>query len=623
MTLEKQRVLLYVLVAAVVAAVAFAVPTLNVYSNPIFHENICVMSGVVSFFAGLLSMIRYYARRVCPYLWIGVAFLGNGMLELTYSYAFSFFVASSIPTVLTYFMIWGGWISRLYLSIMLFGACLTCKTSNSPPSDALAYGLGGVLLAMGVYVMLFVKLPSPFFSHIVARPLEYLPAGVLVLCLTGFFVYSDWRRSPFAHWLILSLIGAIVVQTMILPFSDKMFDTRALAANILRVVFHIVVTCGLLSEIFKLYRTSERESVRMSALRLAVDQIKDYALFMLDSDGNVITWNKGAQQIKGYTEEEIIGRDYSIFYPEAERRSGYPKQELKIALETGHSISEGWRIRKDGSRFWAYSSISPIYNDAGGLLGFSKITRDLTAQKLLEEELRKQNEMLTQSNEQLTQFAYIATHDLKEPLRTIASFTQLLVRACTGANDKAAEYSAFITKAVERTRKLIDDLRTYSVVSIQNANIEKVNLNQSLSDALKLLQKKVSDSGARINTCRLPTVKGSATQLMYLFLHMIDNAIKYAKPGTPPVIDVCCRESGTRYILSIKDNGVGIRSEYSGKLFSIFRKLENRDKTEGTGIGLSICKKVVSQHGGKIWYNSDAGGTTFYFSLPIIPAITD
>jgi PAS domain S-box-containing protein len=622
MALEKKRVALYVSVTAAVVALASLFPHMSIYSNQAFHQNISIMSAMVSLFTGLLAMIRYYAHRVCPYLWIGVAFLGNGIIEFAYAYAFSFYPVFQIPTELNNFMIWAGWLGKTYLAIMLLGACYTCRLHAAPPKDIEAYTLGALLLATCLVILFCVKLPAPAFFPMIPRPLEYIPAGIFGIALVGFLHFSDWSKSTFSHWLIVSIVICCCTQSFIIPFSRQVYDTQFMAANVLRVVSHIIVGFGLLAEIFKLYREYEDKTNRLSALRLAVDQIRDYAMFMIDPEGNIITWNKGAEQIKGYKESEAVGKNYSIFYPEKEKRAGKPKKDLEQALTEGHSIDEGWRVRKNGSKFWAYTLITPIYNDMGKLIGFSKITRDLTKHKLLEEELRKQNEMLTYSNEQLTQFAYIATHDLKEPLRTISSFTQLLTRTCKNSDEKSERYAQFIISAVERTRKLIDDLRTYSIISTQNADEQLVDLNNSLADALNLLEKKIRESNTQIITCKLPVVKGSATQLMYLFLHIIDNAIKYAKPGVRPVVEVCCREAGTEYILSIKDNGIGIQKEYSAKLFSIFRKLANREKSEGSGIGLSICKKVITQHGGKIWYTSSSTeGTTFYFSLPMIPAL--
>jgi PAS domain S-box-containing protein len=618
MTLQNKRITLYIVITSAIIALSLGLGRAGFHSDKAFHENISLISAMFSLFTGLLSMIRYYAKKICPYLWVGLAFAGNGLIELIYS--FSFYALFSIPTGINTFMIWGPWMGKIYLSVMLLGSYVTCRRPTSKPTEIIAYTVALILSASCIIALLFLRLPTPAFGYI-NRPFEFLPGMVLTTCLLGFLQFFDWQKMPFPHWLICGVIVLSGIQLFIIPFSQHVYDARFVMSNLLRAISYILVAVGLLAEIFKLYRRYEDESIRLTALRLAVNQVKDYAVFMLDTNGYIMTWNKGAEKIKGYREDEIIGKHFSIFYSEKERRKGKPEYELRQAVEEGHAIDEDWRIKKDGSRFWASVIITPVYDKANTLIGFAKITKDLTQVKLTEEKLRRQNVALTSANEQLTQFAYIATHDLKEPLRTISSFTQLLTRVCDRSNAMAEKYADFITKAVERTRRLVDDLRTYSLIKSKNVEQETANLNTCVSDAINLLKKKIEDTHAEIKTCKLPLIKGSPTQLMYLFLHLIDNAIKYAKAGQYPVIEVCCSEKKTEYIISVKDNGMGIPQEYTKKIFSIFHKLNDRNKTGGTGIGLFICKNVVAAHGGRMWFNSGQNGTTFYFALPMISSI--
>jgi PAS domain S-box-containing protein len=619
MTLTNKRILSYIATCVVLALFGVFVTDLGWHSNPVFHTNICIIDAMIGLFTGFLALVRYYAKKGCPYLWVALAFLGIGIIEGTYAYAYAFrtyFLISRLEN----FMVWGWWLGKLYFSIMMLCAYLTCrKNANTKHQEKLTYAIASVMILVCLGILLFTKLPDITVPGVIARPLEFINGFLLVIALVGFFRLNTWMSSAFSHWLIISLILCAFNQFFIVPLSAEVYDIRFMAGNIIRALSHILVAIGLQSEIFKLYRKMEEETVKLSALRLAVSQVSDYAVYMLDTEGRIVTWNKGAEHIKGYTEAEILGEPFSKFYPEEDIKAGKPEKELHDAVAYGHYIDEGWRIRKDHTRFWAYFIITPIYNEARELIGFSKITRDLTEHKIVEEEMRLKNRQLTQSNEQLQQFAYIATHDLKEPLRSITSFTELLIRECQSSGEKAGNYAQFIVKAVERTRRLIDDLRTYSMIGMQQTEQTDVDLNQCLQDAMNLLKKKIEESRTELHTAHLPTVEGSPSQFMYLFLHFIDNAIKYGKPGIPPVIKITYTTSGNEYVFSIADNGVGIAKEYEDRIFTIFQKLVRRDQTSGSGIGLSICKQVVQLHGGRIWFASSEKGTTFYFSLPMHP----
>jgi PAS domain S-box-containing protein len=619
MDFKRKYGLTFALAALLVSAVGLAVPHLHLQSSNAVHINVCIISAIISLFSGILALVRYYAKKICPFLWIGTAFLGNSIIEFYYVYSFSSFENLSIHTSLPLFMVWGWWLGRIYLSVSLACSFFTCrKTASSGElvkNEIFAYSFSAILLVICLALLSGVSLPQIVTQATLSRPLELAPAVILLLPLAGFLHQNIWKNSSFFYWLILGIIICLSVQLFLIPFSGRILDARFLLSNVFRIIAHIMVITGLLSEVYISYRDSEERAGRLTILQLMISQIRDYALFMLDTEGYIQSWNKGAEFIKGYTEKEIIGRHFSVFYSRAEVESGKPAEELRDAKEKGRFEDEGWRIRKDGSRFWANVIITPIYNSSNEHVGFSKITRDLTERKRMEEELRKQNTLLMQSNEQLEQYAYIATHDLREPLRSIASFTQLLIRKVQD-NEGAAIYSGFISKAVNRTRELIDGLRMYSKIGAEGITPEKADLNDALQGALTLLEKRITETQAVIASEPLPRAKIVSSQFMYLFLHLLDNAIKYAKPGVRPHIDIKCTKSEREYIISIADNGIGIPMEYQDKVFSLFQKLQ-KDDHSGIGIGLAICKKVMSLHGGNIWFTATESGTTFYISLPV------
>ena len=369
--------------------------------------------------------------------------------------------------------------------------------------------------------------------------------------------------------------------------------------------------------------TSERkhteEELRQSEerFRLMVEGVQDYAIFMLDPSGRIITWNIGAQRIKGYTAKEIIGSHFSKFYPEEDIRAGKPAKELQVASQTGRYEEEGWRIRKDGSRFWANVVIAALRDAQGHLMGFSKVTRDMTDRKRAELELKNVYAEIERSNQELEQFAYVASHDLQEPLRMIASYCQLLEKRYKDKLDEdGKEFIAFAVDGAKRMQGLIADLLAYSRVGTKGKEPVPVDCEKILERVLLHLKPAIEGSGAVISHTALPVLMADETQLGQLFQNLIGNAIKFCKSGSPQV-QVEARKNGEQWMFSIRDNGIGIDPEFYSRIFVMFQRLNTREEYPGTGIGLAICKKIVERHGGRIWVESKSGhGTTFFFTIP-------
>jgi PAS domain S-box-containing protein len=363
-------------------------------------------------------------------------------------------------------------------------------------------------------------------------------------------------------------------------------------------------------------RTAElQESERR--FRLLIEEVRDYAIFMLDPAGFVTSWNAGAQRIKGYRAEEAIGLHLSRFYPAEEKEKHSAEKLLAAATVEGRSESEGWRIRKDGSRFWASVTITALHDPQGRLIGYSKITRDLTENKRAEEFLRQQAAELARSNAELQRFTSVASHDLQEPLRMVTTFMQLVAERCEGKLD--AESNEFIGYAVDgamRMRQLISDLLTYSRISSNPEETEPIDFEQMLREVLRNLDVMIRETDANITHDPMPTVLAVHSQIVQLFQNLITNAIKFSKPD-PPQIHVSAQSRGTEWTFSVRDNGIGIREDYFDRIFIMFKRLHDRTQFAGTGIGLAICKRIVERHHGRIWVESTPGrGSTFFFTLP-------
>lgn len=384
-------------------------------------------------------------------------------------------------------------------------------------------------------------------------------------------------------------------------------------------------------------RKQEEELLRQSEerYRLLVGQVRDYGIFMLDEKGRIISWNEGARKIKGYEAEEILGKYFSIFYPEEDKLNDRPAQELKVAREQGKYEEEGWRIRKDGSMFWANVVITAIFNDKGFFLGYSKVTRDLSERKeaeqalkeshekykLLANQLKETNNNLAHVNKELEEFTSIASHDLQEPVRTVKSFLALIEKKLSDPNHNIHELKTYIQKAVNATnrmRELISNLLQYAQLSKDEVTYQEIDVNEMAGEVLQNLKSNIDSADATITfNIEAKQIKGDRIQLMQLVQNLITNALKFVR-GKKPEIYIQCHNEPDDVLFSISDNGIGIAKESQSRIFEIFKREHTAKDFPGTGIGLSICKKIVERHKGKIWFESEPGkGTTFYFTLKI------
>jgi PAS domain S-box-containing protein len=351
--------------------------------------------------------------------------------------------------------------------------------------------------------------------------------------------------------------------------------------------------------------------------RLLVDGVRDYAIYRLTPDGHVLTWNTGAERLKGYEAEEIIGQHVSRFYAEEDVRNGKPAELLRTAAAEGRVEDEGWRVRKDGSRFWASVVITALYDGTGQVRGFAKVTRDVTERRLLEEQLRQSAAEAARSNTELEQFAYVASHDLQEPLRMVASYTQLLSRRYRGKLDADAdEFIGFAVDGANRMATLINALLEYARVGARAKDPVPIDTAKLVDQVIADYGLAIEEQSARITRTELPTVRGDPVQLRQLFQNLIGNALKY-RGVEPPCVHIAAERQPREWLFSVRDNGVGIEPQYADRIFVIFQRLHTQAEHSGTGLGLAICKKIVERHRGRIWVNSEPGqGSTFLFTLP-------
>jgi PAS domain S-box-containing protein len=487
----------------------------------------------------------------------------------------------------------------------------------------------------------------------------------------------------------------------------------------------------------QLVEDSLRESEEQ--YRMLLDGIHHYAIFAMDLQGRIVSWNAGAERIKGYNADEIIGHNFSCFFPPEDVDQGRPQEVLRLTAANGRYEEQGMRVRKDGSRFLARLTFAALRDSAGNLRGFSEFSHDLSesieseakyrglleaapdamvvvdqageivllnlqaekqfgyyrdelvgqqvksiipegfAERLIADGIRTSAEALTQqlatgielsgrrkdgsefpieimlsplentegilvtaairditerkkteeymvktadelkrSNDQLEQFAYVASHDLQEPLRMVASYTQLLAKRYQGRLDSDAdEFIAYAVDGCNRMQGLIRDLLAYSRSGTTGKPFCEISVETALKEALANLRASIEESGAIVTHDPLPAVTTDKTQLVQVFQNLVGNAIKYRGAAVPLVHISFTKNGGKEWIFSVRDNGLGIAPEYFDRIFIIFQRLHGRQEFSGTGIGLAICKKIVERLGGRIWVKSQPEkGSTFSFSLP-------
>ena len=366
-----------------------------------------------------------------------------------------------------------------------------------------------------------------------------------------------------------------------------------------------------------------------------IEEVEDYAILLLDRYGIVQNWNKGAEKIKRYKESEIVGRHFRVFYQPEDQEKGLPEMLMGHARQTGKAMHEGWRVRKDGSKFWGSIVITALHDNEGEIIGYSKVTRDLTERKNAEDKLKQYAKELEMQNRELQQFAYAAAHDMKEPLRKVIFYTtSVLESAENDIEDREKEYLRRAADASSRMQKLIEDLLTYTKSSAGDNLFEPVNLDEILDDVKTLHQEQIENLNVTIIASPLPVISGIAFQIRQLFDNLLGNALKYSAPGRTAVIRITCEKidagavdgidlpaASGYYKLSFTDNGIGFPQEYAEKIFELFERLHSRADHPGTGIGLALCKRIVQNHKGAIKATGVPDrGATFVIFLPV-PAI--
>ncbi len=365
-------------------------------------------------------------------------------------------------------------------------------------------------------------------------------------------------------------------------------------------------------------KAAEKHLAQMEGRYRGLLEAAPDAMVVVNQSGAIVLLNVQAEKQFGYSRDELIGQKVKNIIPQgfAERLVADALRSVEDAL--AQQIGTGIELmgrRKDSTEFPIELMLSPLESAEGILV--TAAVRDITTRKKAEADLLSKVEELNRSNEELGQFAYIASHDLQEPLRMVASYTQLLSRRYKGKLDSDAdEFIAFAVDGASRMQRLIQDLLAYSRVGTKGRDLLDISSEDALQQALLNLRGAIGEKGALVTHDPLPSVLADEMQLVQLFQNLVGNAIKYQKSGIPKVHISAAKNGGKKWTFSVKDNGLGIDSQYFERIFGMFQRLHKREEFAGTGIGLAICKKIVERHGGSISVESRPGhGSTFSFAL--------
>jgi PAS domain S-box-containing protein len=346
------------------------------------------------------------------------------------------------------------------------------------------------------------------------------------------------------------------------------------------------------------------------ALLAAIVDSSDDAIISKDLNGIIMSWNKGAERLFGYTSEEAIGKPITILIP-PDRLQEEPVilERLKKGERVDHF--ETIRRRKDGMLLEISLTISPVRDGNGTIIGASKIARDITETKKMVAELHRSNAILEE-------FAYSASHDLQEPLRTVKIYGELLKRRHADHLDPDGLIVLdHLQSGAQRMETLLSDLLAYARVTKFEKPNERIDANLAYESALQNLGSSISEVNGKVTAISLPSVRMHFAHLQQLFQNLIGNAIKYRNPETAPIVIIRASRDAAVWHFSVDDNGIGIAPEFTKTIFGLFKRLHGTEEYPGSGLGLAICQRIVEQYGGRIWVESKAlQGSTFRFTVP-------
>jgi PAS domain S-box-containing protein len=637
---------------AAAVLVLFVVATLVSWtSSPLFHSLVEVTATLLAGIVGMLALVRYYSHKNVTLLLVGAGFLGTAFLDAAHlvvtAQGFPWRLATESETLGH----WSWFAPQMFLSLVLVWSWWEWRREvrvgpeRARIPELRVYLEVGALALVSLALLGFVALPPAIHPGAqIPRPAELIPGALFGVTLAGYLVKGNWRSRPFEVWLVAALLLAFASQTLFMSLSSESLDAFSTGGHLLRVASYALILIGLVSSMFGLYRQVERSTYVIrhanEALRGEIEERKiaeDAAreseekyrtiletiqewYYEVDLAGNFTFANDSLARLLGYEVGELERMNYRRYTEDPYSRAVF--ETFNHVYRTGEVVeSFGWEILcKDGGRRYAEASAGAIEDAAGEIVGFRGIVRDVTPRRRAEEKLKQRSHELARTNEELRQFASVASHDLQEPLRMVAGYTQLLARRYQGQLDEEADqFIGYAVDGVTRMQNLIEDLLSYSRIQTHGRAFEPVSALESLDWALTNLKCGIEEADAIVTQDELPVVQADPSQLGQLFQNLIANSMKF-RGECRLRIHIGAQRGTGEWVFSVRDNGIGLDPQYGSRIFEIFQRLHPQDEYEGTGIGLAICKRIVERHAGRIWVESMPGhGATVYFTFADAP----
>ena len=426
--------------------------------------------------------------------------------------------------------------------------------------------------------------------------------------------------------IIATLLSAIAAALL---FSGDFFSASFDLGGFVNIALFTGIGVAISAVYSRVSRLQRAAVAEQEKYKLLVEGVTDYAIYGLDPKGRVISWNSSAERIIGYTADEIVGQHYSIFHTPEDRENKVPERELQLAIYERHHPTEGWRARKDGTRFWAEATITCLRTPEGAVKGFSKVTRDITERKQAEAEVQRLNaelerrveertRQLQEANTELESFSYSVSHDLRAPLRSIDGFGNILLRDYgAGLDARAQDLIQRMRAATVRMGQLIEALLNLSRLTRQSLRCQRVELGGIAEAIIAELQTREPERFVLTTIQKEGMAAECDPKLMRIVLdNLLGNAWKFTRHSPDAAIKFTSVLDGESTVFCVRDNGAGFDMEYKATLFVPFQRLHSADQFEGSGIGLATAQRIIHRHGGRIWAESEAGkGAAFFFTI--------
>ena len=586
-------------------------------------------------FAAVLAFLRDHARRNSSFMFLCLAtgLSATSILDAYHATITSTFITDYPAATSSAHWSWNA--SRLLLALMMIlcwmASCADLKRRQPfLPEWTVYLGVATFTLITGFFFTV-IDLPMPRIPELfISRPVELFSGILFTIALIGFIHLQTWRTESFYFWLVCSLLIATVCQMLVMPRSGIMFDAAFEWAHVLKILGYQAILIGLLIDIYQLHRTIDHvaESLDQANHRLRESEER-FALASEGSANGLWDWDVPSDRV-WYAPRfwQMLGYDNMPHPPsviESFNRHLHPEDydhtwaAVDRHLNQGDEFDVVYRLRHltRGYRWFRARGVAN-YSKDGKPVRMSGSIQDITSARQAERRLEERTLDLKRSNEELQQFAYVASHDLQEPLRAIAGYCSLLQQFHSEQlTDEGRQFIRFAVDGAKRMQALINSLLDFSRVRTHGKSFEPIDLNEIARSATENLSAQIRESHAAVHVTNLPTVNGDSSQLTQLFQNLMSNAIKFQQENVEPKIVIHAESLEEEWVISINDNGIGIEPRFYDRIFTVFQRLHTREEYSGTGIGLAICKKVVERHRGRIWLESEHEvGSTFYFAIP-------